>query len=98
MADTSRNRFLKFVLRKRWYTMIQKTTDRDTTIEDIHRTRERIHDAFNGDLKAMLADARNRQAASGRPVWNPTANDNATAEASGESLTATNREMTNGKQ
>ncbi len=53
--------------------MIQKKTDRDTTIEDIHRTRERIHDAFHGDLKAMLDDARRRQAASGRPEWSPLA-------------------------
>lgn len=51
--------------------MTHKKTDRDTTIDDIHRTRERIHDAFHGDLKAMLDDARLRQAASGRPVWSP---------------------------
>jgi len=63
--------------------MIQKTTERDTTIEDIHRTRERIHDAFNGDLKAMLADARKRQAAAGRPVWNPSANEGTAAATSG---------------
>ena len=78
--------------------MIRKTTDRDTTIEDIHRTRERIHDAFNGDLKAMLADARKRQAASGRPVWNPPANDSTKAETNVESLTATNQGVTNVKQ
>lgn len=60
--------------------MIQKKTDLDTTIEDIHRTRERIHDAFHGDLKAMLDDARCRQAASGRAVWSPLALEGVTAE------------------
>ncbi len=38
--------------------MIQKTTDRDTTIEDIHRTRERIHDlseSFRHVLPAIQA-------------------------------------------
>jgi hypothetical protein len=49
--------------------MIQKKNNRDTTIEEIHRTREQIADKFGGDLAAILEDARKRQAASGRPVW-----------------------------
>jgi hypothetical protein len=54
--------------------MIQKT-DVDTTIDDIHRTRERLAAKFGGDIKAVLADARQRQATSGRPVWRgPSAN------------------------
>jgi len=55
--------------------MIQKTqiVDVDTTIEDIHRTRERLAEKFGGDIKAILEDARQRQAASGRPIWQGTA-------------------------
>jgi len=55
--------------------MIQKTQiiDVDTTIEDIHRTRERLAAKFGGDIKAILEDARQRQAASGRPTWQGTA-------------------------
>ena len=48
--------------------MIQKS-DVDTTIEEIHRTRERLAEKFGGDIKAILEDARRRQAASGRPTW-----------------------------
>ena len=40
--------------------MSKKTTDRDTTIEDIHRTRRRIAETFNGDIDAILEDARQR--------------------------------------
>jgi hypothetical protein len=57
--------------------MTRKIIDRDTTIDDIHRTRERIHDAFGGDIKAMLEDARKRQAASGRPIWDSATANNA---------------------
>jgi len=54
--------------------MIQKT-DVDTTIDDIHRTRERLTAKFGGDIKAILADARRRQAESDRPIWHgPSAN------------------------
>ena len=42
---------------------------RDTTIEEIHRTRERMADKFAGDIAAILDDARKRQAASGRAIW-----------------------------
>ncbi|MBW3600674.1 MAG: hypothetical protein KY475_25850 [Planctomycetes bacterium] len=54
--------------------MIHKTqiVDVDTTIDDIHRTRERLAEKFGGDIKAILEDARQRQAASGRPIWQGT--------------------------
>ena len=48
--------------------MIPKS-DVDSTIEEIHRTRERLAEKFGGDIKAILEDARRRQAASGRPTW-----------------------------
>ena len=38
----------------------------DTTIADIHKTRERISDAFGGDIHAITEDARKRQVQSGR--------------------------------
>ena len=56
--------------------MIQRT-DVDTTIDEIHRTRERLAAKFGGDIKAILADARRRQAESGRPVWHGTPANNA---------------------
>ncbi len=49
--------------------MGQRKNDRDTTIDEIHRTRERMADKFGGDIAAIVEDARKRQAASGRPVW-----------------------------
>ena len=52
--------------------MTQPVPDRDTTIEDIHRTRRRIAEKFGGDLSAILEDARQRQAAAGRAIWRPT--------------------------
>lgn len=51
--------------------MIQRLTTTDPVIDEIHRTRREISDRFGGDLHAILADARQRQAASGRPVWSP---------------------------
>ena len=44
--------------------------DIDTTIDDIHRTRERLAEQFGGNIKAILDDARRRQATSGHPLWN----------------------------
>jgi hypothetical protein len=38
----------------------------DTTIADIHKTRERISDAFGGDISAITEDAKKRQEQSGR--------------------------------
>jgi hypothetical protein len=49
--------------------MIQETASRDTIIDDIHRTRERMAEKFGGDIDAILDDARKRQEASGRAVW-----------------------------
>ena len=43
--------------------------DVDTTIEDLHRTRERLAAKFGGNIRAILDDARRRQAASQRPTW-----------------------------
>jgi hypothetical protein len=47
----------------------KKKNNSDTTIQEIHRTREQMADKFGGDIAAILEDARKRQAASGRPVW-----------------------------
>jgi hypothetical protein len=49
--------------------MSQKKNKTDTTIQEIHRTREQMADKFGGDIAAILEDARKRQAASGRPGW-----------------------------
>ena len=49
--------------------------DVDTTVEEIHRTRERLAQKFGGDIKAILEDARKRQAVSGRPSWRKSAAD-----------------------
>ena len=49
--------------------MTQKGPNHDTTIEDIHRERQRMADKFGGDIMAILEDARQRQTAAGRPVW-----------------------------
>jgi len=43
----------------------------DPIIAEIHRTRREMSDRFGGDFVAMLDDARRRQAASGRPIWQP---------------------------
>ena len=43
------------------------TSDRtDRTIADLHKIRERISDAFGGDIHAITEDARKRQEQSGR--------------------------------
>ena len=49
--------------------MIQKTTKRDTILDEIHRTRQRMAEKFGGDLAAILEDAWKRQEASGRAIW-----------------------------
>ncbi|MSR58548.1 MAG: hypothetical protein EXS05_12980 [Planctomycetaceae bacterium] len=49
--------------------MIQKTTDRDPIIDEIHRTRQRMAEKFGGDIAAILEDAWKRQEASGRAIW-----------------------------
>jgi hypothetical protein len=49
--------------------MIQKITNRDTIIDEIHQTRQRLAEKFGGDIAAILEDARKRQEASGRAIW-----------------------------
>jgi hypothetical protein len=51
--------------------MIQKPqlVDVDTTIDELHKTRERLAEKFGGNIAAILEDARRRMAASGRPIW-----------------------------
>lgn len=51
--------------------MIQKQTMTDPVLDEIHRTRREISERFDGDLHAILDDARKRQVDSGRPVWSP---------------------------
>ncbi len=46
-------------------TKTKDSTQRDTTIADIHKTRERISDAFGGDIHAITEDAQKRQEKSG---------------------------------
>ena len=46
-----------------------RDTTRDTTIDEIHHTRERMADKFNCDVAAIIRDAEKRQLASGRAVW-----------------------------
>ena len=41
----------------------------DTIIGEIHRVRAKISAKFNGDISAIVADARKRQEAEVRPVW-----------------------------
>ena len=51
--------------------MMNQTTKRsqiDSTVADIHKTRERISDAFGGDINAVTDDARRRQEQSNRRV------------------------------
>lgn len=50
--------------------MIQKSTT-ESPIDEIHRIRREISDRFGGDISAIAEDAAQRQAASGRPVWQP---------------------------
>jgi hypothetical protein len=49
--------------------MTDKLMTTDPVIDEIHQIRREISDRFGGDLHAILADARQRQAASGHPVW-----------------------------
>ena len=64
--------------------MVYEKNSCDTVIEEIHRTRRQIAEKFGGDIAAMIEDARKRQAASGRPIWQGSAAKKATR-ASGES-------------
>jgi hypothetical protein len=49
--------------------MTPKTTNRDTTIDEIHQTRQRMAEKFGYDITAILEDAWKRQEASGRAIW-----------------------------
>jgi hypothetical protein len=49
--------------------MIQQTATHDTILDEIHQTRRAIAEKFGGDIAAMLEDARKRQAAAGRAIW-----------------------------
>jgi hypothetical protein len=49
--------------------MTPKKNNCDMTIDEIHRTRQQMADKFGGDIAAILEDARKRQAASGRAIW-----------------------------
>ena len=64
---------------KRWSTMTPKPIkpieflepidqSADTIIQDLHRIRKMLSDRFQGDLSAIVEDARKRQAASGRRI------------------------------
>ncbi len=46
-----------------------KESERDTTIEEIHRIRAAIAKKFDYDMSRIIEDARKRQDASGRPIW-----------------------------
>jgi hypothetical protein len=41
----------------------------DTIVDEIHQSRRRISEKFGGNIAAILDDARKRQSASGRPIW-----------------------------
>ena len=47
-------------------TKLSNSHRHDTTIVDIHKTRERISDTFGGDIHAITEDARKRQEQSER--------------------------------
>jgi hypothetical protein len=50
--------------------MIQRT---DPFIEEIHEARREIAKRFEGDIRRISEDARQRQIREGRPVWHPEA-------------------------
>jgi hypothetical protein len=56
---------------------MSQAPDTDTIVDEIHRTRRQICEKFHGDIAAILADARVRQAAAGRPVWQRKSSDEA---------------------
>lgn len=45
----------------------------DPIIDEIHEARREIAKRFDGDVRRISADARNRQRQEGRPVWHPEA-------------------------
>ena len=67
--------------------MIQEPTE--SPIDEIHRIRREISDHFGGDIAAIAEDAARRQAASGRPVWQPSTTDQAIHRSVGGSASRT---------
>ena len=68
--------------------MIQRT---DPIIEEIHEARREIAKRFEGDIRRISEDARQRQIREGRPVWHPEAANQASEPSSGmDSLLAAN--------
>lgn len=56
--------------------MNPNTTNRDSILDEIHKTRQQIAEKFGFDIEAILEDARKRQEASGRAIWRgPSANE-----------------------
>jgi hypothetical protein len=47
-------------------------------IEELHEIRREIARRFEGDIRRISKDARQRQAYEGRPVWRPKAMNQAT--------------------
>ena len=56
--------------------MTLMTTMTDLVLDEIHETRRKISERFGGDLRAIVEDARQRQATSGHttsaPDWQVT--------------------------
>jgi hypothetical protein len=50
----------------------------DPVIEELHEIRREIARRFEGDIRRISTDARQRQAHEGRPVWRPKAANQAT--------------------
>ena len=69
LTDLGPSRFRSFARRKKWWTMNPKITNHDTILDEIHRTRQLMAEKFGGDIAAILEDARKRQEASGRAIW-----------------------------
>jgi hypothetical protein len=47
----------------------------DTILDEIHQTRRELAEKFGYDINAVLEDARERQKASGWPIWKGPARD-----------------------
>ena len=62
--------------------MIQKISNRDPILDEIHRTRQQMAEKFSYDIAAILEDARKRQEASGRAIW-PSRSAETSSEAAG---------------
>ncbi len=46
----------------------------DSVVDEIHKIRREIADRFDGNIRAISADANARMIASGCPVWKPASN------------------------